>query len=40
MSKTAKTSTRVAALKAWMAENKIPKVKLTTTQPINYGRDI
>lgn len=40
MSKTAKTAIRVQCLKAWLAENKFPKTKLTTTQPINYGRDI
>jgi len=38
MAKTSKTTVRVACLKAWMTENKFPKVKLTTTQPTTYGK--
>jgi hypothetical protein len=33
-----KMSKRADCLKAWMTENKFPKVKLTTTQPTTYGK--
>lgn len=38
MSKTTKSTPRINCLKAWMTENKFPKVKLTTTQPTTYGK--
>lgn len=38
MAKTSKTTVRVACLKAWMTENKFPKVKLQTSNTINYER--
>jgi len=33
MSKTSKTTVRVACLKAWLAENKFPKPKSKTSAP-------
>ena len=33
-----KMSKRVEALKAWMTENKFPKVKLQTSNTITYER--
>lgn len=39
MAKTPKTTVRVNCLKAWMTENKIPKVKLSTSNILtNYGK--
>lgn len=33
-----KVSKRIECLKAWMTENKFPKVKLSTSNTINYER--
>lgn len=33
-----KMSKRAECLKAWMLENKIPKVKLLTSNTVNYER--
>lgn len=38
MAKTPKTTVRVNCLKAWMTENKFPKVKLNTQILTNYGK--
>lgn len=38
MAKTSKTTVRVACLKAWMVENKFPKVKLQTSNILTYER--
>ncbi len=38
MSKTSRVTVKINCLKAWMTENKIPKVKLTLTQPTTYGK--
>jgi len=38
MAKTSKTTVRVACLKAWMVENKFPKVKLQTSNTLSYGK--
>lgn len=38
MAKTSKATVKINCLKAWMTENKFPKIKLTTTQPATYGK--
>lgn len=37
MAKTTKSAKRIECLKAWMQENKFPKVKLTTSNT-TYGK--
>jgi len=38
MAKTSKATVKINCLKAWMMENKIPKVKLSTSLTPNYDR--
>lgn len=39
MSKTSRATVKINCLKAWMTENKLPKVKLTTTNTLStYGK--
>lgn len=39
MSKTTRAASKIACLKAWMTENKFPKVKLTTSNtPKSNGK--